>query len=112
MGNEILTTIAVIAALASIINTIIQSRKVNSEKGEIEANITKKLQEVYSGIIDAMQKRIDELEDEIKTLKQDDGKWKKLFYRVVVLLEQNSCKAKCPVREKVNELLSKENETL
>lgn len=105
----ILTSIAVISAVGTTINNIVQSRKFNTERENLEVNITQRLQTVYDGIFKAMQSRIDELEKEIKELKKDEGKWKKMFYKVIVILEQNVCRVKCPVREKVNELLSNEN---
>lgn len=105
----ILTSIAVVSAVGTTINNIVQSRKFDAERKTLEINITQRLQTVYDGIFNAMQERIDELEKEIKGLKKDEGKWKKMFYKVIVILEQNVCRAKCPVREKVNELLSHEN---
>jgi len=105
----IFTSIAVVSAVGTTVNNIVQSRKFNSERENLEINITQRLQIVYNGIFKVMQGRIDELEREIKEFKKDEGKWKKLFYKMVVILEQNACRIKCPIREKVNELLSEEN---
>ncbi len=111
ISNVILTGIAVLSAVGSIVNTIIQSRKATSEKAEIEANITQKLQQVYDGIINAMQKRIDELESQIDELQKTGNDWRASFYELIVIVEKFGCSKKCDVRDKIQDLLANKNKT-
>jgi len=106
-ATSILTAIAIISALTTLVSTIVNIKKQKVEKQDIEAKITETLEKVYGQIISTLQKQVKDLKDEVSTLKTNENKWYKKYYRLLVLVQKEMCE-NC--KNILNKHLSEEGE--
>jgi len=106
-ATSILTAIAIISALTTLVSTIVNIKKAKIEKQDIEAKITETLEKVYGQIISTLQKQVKDLKDEVSTLKTNENKWYKKYYRLLVLVQKEMCE-NC--KNILNKHLSEEGE--
>lgn len=107
-ATSILTLIAIISAITTLVSTIVNIKKSKIEKQDIEAKITETLEKVYGKIITTLQKQVKDLETEITVLKTNENKWYKKYYRLLVLIQKEMCES---CKNILNKHLSEEGET-
>lgn len=106
-ATSILTAIAIISALTTLVSTIVNIKKARIEKQDIEAKITETLEKVYGEIIATLQTQVKGLKEEVSTLKANENKWYKKYHKLLVLIKNEMCQA---CRDMLNKHLSEEGE--
>lgn len=66
---------------------------------------------VLNKVIVELRADIEELEKEVKKLKESENRWYKKYHSLLSIMNRNVCKYDCPLRKDVVEFLSKEGET-
>ena len=66
---------------------------------------------VLNKVIVELRADIEELEKEVKKLKESENRWYKKYHSLLSIMNGKACKNDCPLRKEVVDFLSKEGET-